>query len=205
MNRTIDGPGGSKKPVAGTAPGGSPAGEDGAGLPPTANGHRSAERRCVLGRSADRQRLDDQTCPICPPGGARRLTAQEATIARMLVEGLTERQIAAEVFVGAVALRAHLAHICAKLDVPRPGDLATVVGCGTRLEFAPGQANVASACPTPVSRSQLTPQEKAVDQLLRDGRGERQVAAELSIGIAAVRSHIAHIQEKLGADEPIRH
>jgi DNA-binding NarL/FixJ family response regulator len=130
------------------------------------------------------------------------LTAQEATIARMLVEGLTERQIAAEVCVGTVALRAHLAHICAKLDVPGPGHLASVVGCGTMLEFARNRSHETFSGAAPVSPAQLTPQERAVDRLLRHGVGERQVAAELSIGVATVRLHIAHIQEKLGSEEP---
>ena len=147
--------------------------------------------------------------PVVPsaaprPGGASRLTGQEATIARMVVEGLTEREIAAEVCIGIVALRAHLAHICAKLDVPAPEDLATAVGRGTTLDFAHARADRAPMFTVAVSRAQLTPQERAVHRLLLRGRSERQVAVELSIGVATVRSHIAHIQEKLGAEEPTR-
>jgi DNA-binding NarL/FixJ family response regulator len=122
----------------------------------------------------------------------------------MVVEGLTKREIAAEVCIGMVALRAHLAHICAKLDVPVPEDLATVVGCGTTLDVARARADRAPMSAVAASRAQLTPQERAVHQLLRRGTSERQVAAELSIGVATVRSHIAHIQEKLGAEEPPR-
>lgn len=139
-----------------------------------------------------------------PPGLAGRLTAQEATIARMVVEGLTEREIATEVCIGLVALRAHLAHICAKLDVPDPDDLATVVGCGTTLDFARARADRTPVSAAAVHRALLTPQERAVHHLLRRGTSEREVAAELSIGVATVRSHIAHIQEKLGVEEPTR-
>ena len=142
----------------------------------------------------------------CELGAPRRLTAQEATIARMLVEGMAERRVAAELCIGAVALRAHLARICAKLDVPCPADLVTVLGRGTMLEFDPRQADRAaeSGAQAPLALLRLTAQEEAVHRLLRHGLGERQVAAELFIGIGAVRSHVAHIQAKLGIEDRIR-
>jgi DNA-binding CsgD family transcriptional regulator len=139
-------------------------------------------------------------------GASDRLNAQEATIARMLVEGMAERQVAAELFIGAVALRAHLARICAKLDIGSPGDLVTVIGHGTALDFDPRQGDRAaeSCARPPAARVWLTSQEDAVHRLLHDGLDERQVAAELFIGIGAVRSHVAHIQEKLGVQGPFR-
>ncbi|WP_395727279.1 LuxR C-terminal-related transcriptional regulator [Nakamurella sp.] len=159
------------------------------------------------------RRASEETVPLriratepCEFGAHRRLTAQEATIGRMLVEGMDERQVAAELCIGAVALRAHLARICAKLDVPGPADLVTVLGRGTMLDFDPRQIGrpAESGVPVPAARLRLTPQEDAVHRLLRCGLDERQVAAELFIGIGAVRSHVAHIQAKLGIEERIR-
>jgi DNA-binding CsgD family transcriptional regulator len=123
----------------------------------------------------------------------------------MLVEGMDERQVAAQLFIGAVALRADLAHICAKLDIPSPAALATVIGRGTMLEFDPKcddrDTGGHAGPPTPPTR--LTAQENAVHQLLLAGLDAREVAAELFIGIGAVSSHIVHIQDKLGIDEPV--
>jgi len=125
----------------------------------------------------------------------------------MLVEGMDERQVAAELFLGAVALRAHISRICAKLDIPSPLHLVTVIGRGTMLEFDRQQVDRTGGCPDrpPTTRDRLTPQEDAVLRLLRGGLDARQVAAELFIGIGAVRSNVAHIQEKLGSDGPARH
>jgi DNA-binding NarL/FixJ family response regulator len=155
-----------------------------------------------LGASAGLENVTVRPESACEPGERGCLTSREATIARMLVEGMTEREVAAELFLGAVALQAHLARICAKLDIPSPGDLVHVIGRGTTLDFDPERVDRTAGrreppTPTPV---RLTPQEDAVYGLLRDGLDEREVAAELFIGIGAVRSHVAHIQEKLGVE-----
>lgn len=129
-----------------------------------------------------------------------RLDAREATIARMLLEGLDEREVAAELFMGAVALRACLARICAKLDIPSPAELSSVVGKGTSLDFAPGRPHgPRNGRRELIEGSGLNRQEAAVLRLMRRGLDERQIAARLFIGITTVRSHQAHIQAKLGS------
>ena len=124
----------------------------------------------------------------------------------MLVEGMDEWQVSAQLCIGAVALRADLAHICAKLDIPSPAALATVIGRGTMLEFCPQRTHPGSGGHprAPTAPVRLTAQENAVHQLLLEGLDARAVAAELFIGIGAVRSHLVHIQDKLGIEEPIR-
>ncbi|HEY5849093.1 MAG TPA: helix-turn-helix transcriptional regulator [Microlunatus sp.] len=168
---------------------------------PSAGG--APDTREPEGIAPPRVRVSAATRPSAP----KQLTAREATIARMLVEGMDERQVAAELFLGAVALRAHLARICAKLDIPSPLHLVTVIGRGTMLEFDHQQVDRTVGCPDrqPAIRVRLTPQEGAVLRLLRGGLDARAVAAELFIGIDAVRSHVAHIQEKLGTEGSTRH
>lgn len=159
---------------------------------------RSTGDGCVIGRSESRELYEVRAASGCPLCGRGRLNAQEATIARMLVEGMDERRVAAELFIGAVALRAHLARICAKLDIPSPADLVLVIGRGTSLDFDPGRADGVGGCRErePVDRTRLTQQEDAVVRLMRQGLDERQVAAELFIGLGAVESHLAHIRAK---------
>lgn len=111
---------------------------------------------------------------------------------------MDERRVAAELFISAIALRAHLARICAKLDIPSPADLVLAIGRGTDLDFDPGRVDGNGGCRErkPVDRTPLTQQEAAVDRLMRQGLDARQVAARLSIGVAAVGLHLAGIQAK---------
>lgn len=132
-------------------------------------------------------------CRIC---GWGRLDAREATIARMIVEGSDERQVAGELCLSAVALRAHLARICAKLDIPSSAHLRFVVGRGTRLSFTDTDTDGCRWRPHSRDDRRLTQQEGAVLGLLQQGLDQRQVAHELSIGVATVESHLAHIRAK---------
>lgn len=139
-------------------------------------------------------------CRLC---GRRRLTVNEAAIARMLAEGLDERQVAVELFVSAVALRAQIAHICAKLDIASPTELRVLVNPRTLFDAASSQpVDSLAECPQlqRINAQLLKPQEVAVYQLTREGLSEREVATELFISVWVVRSHLAHIQAKLGAE-----
>jgi DNA-binding CsgD family transcriptional regulator len=128
----------------------------------------------------------------------RRLTAQEATIIRMTLDGMGERQVAEELFISALALRAHMAHICAKLDIPSPAFLGDVVGRGTALGVDTARSEQYSrGSHHDARRDRLTEQEVAVLQLTHEGSTMREVAAQLGIGVVTVRSHLAHIQAKL--------
>ncbi len=134
------------------------------------------------------------------PGGPDRLDAREATIARMFVEGMDERQVAAELCLGAVALRAFLARICAKLDIPSPAALPGVIGKGTSLDFDPRRpAGRVADHGERIDHPRPGRQEVAVDRLMRQGLDDRQIAAALSIGVTTVRWHQATIRATAGA------
>ena len=140
-------------------------------------------------------------CRVC---GWGRLDAREATIARMMVEGSDERQVAGELCLSTVALRAHLARICAKLDIPSTAHLRSVIGRGTRLGYSDTITDGCQRRRRPLDHRRLTQQEDAVLRLLQQGLDQRQVAAELSIGIATVGSHLAHIRAKLDDEVAVR-
>jgi len=50
-----------------------------------------------------------------------------------------------------------------------------------------------------VSRVQLTPREMATLKLLADGKANKEIANELDISERTVKTHLAHLFEKLGA------
>ena len=49
-----------------------------------------------------------------------------------------------------------------------------------------------------VTRVQLTPREMATLRLLADGKANKEIASELHIGERTVKTHLAHLFEKLG-------
>ena len=49
-----------------------------------------------------------------------------------------------------------------------------------------------------VSRVQLTPRELATLKLLADGKANKEIANELDISERTVKTHLAHLFEKLG-------
>ena len=68
---------------------------------------------------ARRARLDlaDAPSPPAPHDDSAGLTEREAEVLRLLAEGLTNREIAARLFISVKTVGAHMAHIYAKLDV----------------------------------------------------------------------------------------
>ncbi len=68
---------------------------------------------------ARRARLDIEApaAPVAPGEDEVGLTAREAEVLRLLADGLTNREIAARLFISQKTVGAHMAHIYAKLDV----------------------------------------------------------------------------------------
>ena len=62
-----------------------------------------------------------------PTAGWESLTATEATVARLVAEGLTNPEIAAKLFVSRNTIKAHVAHVYAKLDINSRAQLADEV------------------------------------------------------------------------------
>jgi DNA-binding NarL/FixJ family response regulator len=55
-----------------------------------------------------------------------------------------------------------------------------------------------------VTRVQLTPRELASLRLMADGKSNKEIANELGISDRTVKTHLGHLFEKLGRDEPHR-
>jgi len=62
-----------------------------------------------------------------PPGGWGSLTPTEVTVAGLVAEGLSNREIAGRMFVSPETVKTHLAHIFRKLDVRNRGELTALV------------------------------------------------------------------------------
>lgn len=129
-----------------------------------------------------------EPCWCC---GYRHLTAQEAAVGRLAAAGRSEREIATELFIGAVAVRTHLAHVCAKLGLRSPAALVRV-GADDVL---PSGGAVPRDSPVRVGDGPPALARQAVEaaRLARQGRNDRAIAAELFIGIATVRAHLARM------------
>ena len=133
-------------------------------------------------------------CRFCGPGN---LTMQESAVGRLLAQGRTDREIAAELFISAVTVRSVVAHLCAKLGVE--SSQALVRG-GTEVDRSRRSASTAAGdCRMRVDPDPAVPtqQEAEVGRLVRQGWTERAIAAELFISVAAVRANLAHLQAKV--------
>ncbi|MGA5066212.1 LuxR C-terminal-related transcriptional regulator [Streptomyces exfoliatus] len=72
--------------------------------------------------------------PLAPPSIREGLTAHERRIATMMLDGLTNRQIADSFTVSTRAVELHITRIYRKLDIRRRAQLAAAIG---RFEAAP--------------------------------------------------------------------
>ena len=157
----------------------------------------------------------------------RRLTPQESAVARLVAQGMGNRQVAGELFVSIKTVQFHLTHIYSKFGINNRAELAahfrdtdTDDACpspssrfaenrspGPPARSYPeqrgGQTEARSHSSHPTKRSnldprRLTPQESAVARLVAQGMGTRQVAGELFVSIKTVQFHLTHIYSKFG-------
>jgi DNA-binding CsgD family transcriptional regulator len=82
-----------------------------------------------LGAQPDLDRLDAARPPTSPPGP---LTARERDVLRLIAAGLTNKAIAAELFVSERTIDRHVSNILCKLDVPSRA-AATAYACDHNL------------------------------------------------------------------------
>jgi DNA-binding NarL/FixJ family response regulator len=148
-----------------------------------------------------------------------RLTAQESAVARLVALGMGNRQVASELFVSIKTVQFHLTHIYAKLDISTRAELAAQFLDDDTTDRTPprrrGQdaferkakvepyrgsaAFCGSSTAMPDSGARrLTKLESVVARLVALGKDDRQIAAELFVGIAAVQFHLTQIYTKLG-------
>jgi DNA-binding CsgD family transcriptional regulator len=62
--------------------------------------------------------------------GVESLTPSELRVARLAADGMTNREVARQLFVTAKTVETHLRHVYQKLDVARRTELAGVLGRG---------------------------------------------------------------------------
>jgi DNA-binding NarL/FixJ family response regulator len=165
----------------------------------------------------------DGRSPIARRGGIDRLrlTPQESAVARLVAVGMGNQQVATELFVSIKTVQFHLTHIYAKLGVSTRAELAAqlldsdttdrtpaahdsgpdrcagefeVERCEGTIEFCGSSART----PRTSGSRRLTRQELAVARLVAMGKANRQIAADLFIGVTTVRFHLTHICTKLG-------
>jgi DNA-binding NarL/FixJ family response regulator len=89
------------------------------------------------------------------------------------------------------------ADLVAAVRVVAAGD-ALLAPSVTRRLIAEFAARARPDRPRPVSLSELTPRETEVLRLIARGRSNAEIAAELYVGEATVKSHVAHLLMKLG-------
>ena len=63
-----------------------------------------------------------------PTSGWASLTPTELEVVRLVVEGLTNPQIGARLFIGRATVKTHLSHVYGKLGVANRTELATLAG-----------------------------------------------------------------------------
>ena len=70
---------------------------------------------------------DAQQPRLLARSGPEALTPSERRVAELAAEGLTNREIAQELFITTKTVKAHLSHVYLKLDISRRGELTTAL------------------------------------------------------------------------------
>jgi DNA-binding NarL/FixJ family response regulator len=77
----------------------------------------------VRTRAASRGAVAQATGRKGPRSGLGRLTPQELTVARLVIDGMTNREVAGELMVSTKTVEVHLTNVYAKLEVASRTDL----------------------------------------------------------------------------------
>ena len=184
------------------------------------------ERLSTLNARPDLERCDRElaACGLAPAKRSEfdpsRLTAQESAVARLVATGMSNREVATELFVSIKTIQFHLTHIYTKLGINSRCELAaqfrdqdtTNTDHEQPLMFGqPSPSGVkhphgaarrgsrgrrSSHGDRPPSR--LTAQESAVAGLVATGMSNREVATELFVSIKTIQFHLTRIYAKLG-------
>ncbi|WP_148616060.1 helix-turn-helix domain-containing protein [Nocardioides rubriscoriae] len=136
-------------------------------------GHRSA-------RSAAARELRPVGLRLRPLAGSgwAGLSPREAEVARLVVEGASNREVAARLHVSEHTVRAHVSRVLAAFGVATRAALPAVAG----LEG--GRAG---------PRPALTPRQAEVAQLVADGLGNRAISERLGLSPRTVEKHVGDI------------
>jgi DNA-binding NarL/FixJ family response regulator len=184
------------------------------------------ERLSTLNARPDLERCDRElaACGLAPAKRSefdpRRLTPQESAVAGLVATGVSNREVATELFVSIKTVQFHLTHIYAKLGINSRCELAaqfrdqdtsntgneqrSTFGqpSSSRVKYPQGTPRRDRARPAQQLRRAtpfpLTPQESAVAGLVATGMSNREVATELFVSIKTVQFHLTHIYAKLG-------
>ena len=183
------------------------------------------ERLTTLNAHPDLERCDRElaACGLAPAKRSEfdpsRLTPQESAVARFVATGMSNREVATELFVSIKTVQFHLTHIYTKLGINSRGELAAQFRDQdtnnddehSSMLWAPSSSRVRHPLgPTPRGQAQqarqlrranprqLTPQESAVARFVATGMSNREVATELFVSIKTVQFHLTHIYTKLG-------
>jgi DNA-binding NarL/FixJ family response regulator len=132
-------------------------------------------------------RASGQTVRSNEPRASNELTAPELQVARMVADGLSEREVAARLFLSPRTVGAHLRNALAKLGLDTRRQLAQ----------APGLPAVRAGRDDP-SPSDLTARELEVLGLIAHGLPNREIATRLVISEHTVHRHVSNILRKLG-------
>lgn len=120
-----------------------------------------------------------------------RLTAREQTVFGLIAQGLSDRQVAAELAVSLSTARKHRENLLSKFQVRKSTQLVAryfLLGSGSQ------EINASTTSEPPVSA-----REMEIIRLLLQGLGDKEVGRSLGISDQTARTHRANLLRKAGA------
>jgi DNA-binding NarL/FixJ family response regulator len=138
-------------------------------------GHRAARRSAARLLRPIGMRLR----PLAGSGWAG-LSPREELVARMVIDGLSNKEIASRLYVSEHTVRAHVSRVLAAFEVATRAALPRASApSGTR--------------PTTQDRRALTPRQDRVALLVGRGLGNGAIASQLGISVRTVEKHVGDI------------